>query len=94
MKTGEESLVNDFLSPEQLWNKTFAEQNNWREQWEVHVTREQPRYISGRRGCVAKVVNIDVSSGLMCSDPIARWSWKAETVSSHCIRVSLEGDNR
>lgn len=33
MKTGEESLVNDFLSPEQLWNKTFAEQNNWREQF-------------------------------------------------------------
>jgi type I restriction enzyme, R subunit len=33
MKTGEESLVMDFLSPEQLWNKTFAEQNNWREQF-------------------------------------------------------------
>jgi len=33
MKTGEESLVNDFLSPEQLWNKIFAEQNNWREQF-------------------------------------------------------------
>lgn len=31
VKTGEESLVSDFLSPEQLWNKTFAEQNNWRE---------------------------------------------------------------
>lgn len=33
MKTGEEGLVTDFLSPEQLWNKTFAEQNNWREQF-------------------------------------------------------------
>jgi type I restriction enzyme R subunit len=33
MKTGEEGLVVDFLSPEQLWNKTFAEQNNWREQF-------------------------------------------------------------
>jgi type I restriction enzyme R subunit len=33
MKTGEESLVTDFLSPEQLWNKTFAEQNNWREKF-------------------------------------------------------------
>jgi type I restriction enzyme R subunit len=33
MKTGEEGLVSDFLSPEQLWNKTFAEQNNWREQF-------------------------------------------------------------
>lgn len=33
MKTGDECLVTDFLSPEQLWNKTFAEQNNWREQF-------------------------------------------------------------
>jgi type I restriction enzyme R subunit len=33
MKTGEESLVNDFLSPEQLWNKTFLEQNEWRERF-------------------------------------------------------------
>lgn len=41
MKTGEEGLVSDFLSPEQLWNKSFpstgsgqsAEQNNWREQF-------------------------------------------------------------
>jgi len=33
MKSGEESLVTDFLSPEQLWNKTFAEQNDWREQF-------------------------------------------------------------
>mgnify|MGYP001481564017 FL=1 len=31
MKTGEEGLVTDFLSPDELWNKTFAEQNNWRE---------------------------------------------------------------
>ena len=33
MKSGEESLVTDFLTPEQLWNKTFAEQNHWREQF-------------------------------------------------------------
>ena len=33
MKTGEESLVTDFLNPEQLWNKTFAEQNEWREKF-------------------------------------------------------------
>lgn len=33
MKTGEESLVTDFLSPEQLWNKTFSEQNDWREKF-------------------------------------------------------------
>lgn len=33
MKTGEEGLVTDFLSPEELWNKTFAEQNQWREKF-------------------------------------------------------------
>ena len=33
MKSGKEGLVTDFLSPEQLWDKTFAEQNNWREQF-------------------------------------------------------------
>ena len=39
MKTGEEGLVTDFLSPDELWNKTFAEQNNWREQF-AHVPFE------------------------------------------------------
>ena len=33
MKTGEEGLVSDFLSPEELWNKTFAKQNEWREKF-------------------------------------------------------------
>ena len=33
MKTGKEGLVNDFLSPEQLWNKAYAEQNDWREKF-------------------------------------------------------------
>lgn len=33
MKTCEEGLVTNFLSPDELWNKTFAEQNNWREQF-------------------------------------------------------------
>ncbi len=33
MKSGKEGLVTDFLGPEQLWNKTFAEQNNWREKF-------------------------------------------------------------
>ena len=33
MKTGEEGLVTDFLSPEQLWDKTFAEKNEWREKF-------------------------------------------------------------
>lgn len=33
MKSGDEGVVSNFLSPEELWNKTFAEQNNWREQF-------------------------------------------------------------
>jgi type I restriction enzyme R subunit len=33
MKTGEEGLTTDFLSPDELWNKTFAEQNDWREKF-------------------------------------------------------------
>ena len=30
MKTGVEGLVADYLTPEQLWNKTFALQNQWK----------------------------------------------------------------
>jgi type I site-specific restriction endonuclease len=33
MKTGAEGLVTDYLTPEQLWNKTFAVQNEWREKF-------------------------------------------------------------
>jgi len=33
MKSGEEGLVTHFLSPDELWNKTFAEQNEWREKF-------------------------------------------------------------
>lgn len=33
MKTGDEGLVSDFMSPEQLWDKTFAEQSEWREKF-------------------------------------------------------------
>jgi type I restriction enzyme, R subunit len=33
MKTGKEGLVMGFLSPEELWDKTFAEQNDWRERF-------------------------------------------------------------
>jgi type I restriction enzyme, R subunit len=33
MKSGEEGLVTNFLSPDELWNKTFAEQNDWREKF-------------------------------------------------------------
>ena len=31
MKTGAEALVENYLSPDELWNKTFAVQNHWRE---------------------------------------------------------------
>jgi type I restriction enzyme R subunit len=31
MKTGVENLVADYLTPEELWNKTYAVQNEWRE---------------------------------------------------------------
>jgi len=33
MKSGQEELVSNFLSPEELWTKTFAEQNHWREKF-------------------------------------------------------------
>ncbi len=33
LKTGAEGLVDDYLSPEALWNKTFAIQNDWREKF-------------------------------------------------------------
>jgi len=33
MKTGAEELVANFLTPDELWNKTFAVQNEWREKF-------------------------------------------------------------
>jgi type I restriction enzyme, R subunit len=33
MLSGEERLVSNFLSPEELWNKTFSDQNEWREKF-------------------------------------------------------------
>lgn len=33
LKTGEEKLVSDYLTPEALWSKTFAVQNTWREKF-------------------------------------------------------------
>ncbi len=49
MKTGAESLVNDFLSPDELWNKTFSVQNDWREKFSAIPFEDksgtwQPRY--------------------------------------------------
>jgi type I restriction enzyme R subunit len=31
MKTAKEGVVSDYLTPDQLWNKTFASQNEWRD---------------------------------------------------------------
>ena len=33
MKTGKEEVVDSFLSPEELWNKTFSQQNEWRDKF-------------------------------------------------------------
>ena len=33
MKTGQEGLVKDFPTPDQLWNKTFDTPNHWRDQF-------------------------------------------------------------
>lgn len=33
MKSGAEALVERYPTPEELWNKTFAEQNDWREKF-------------------------------------------------------------
>jgi type I restriction enzyme R subunit len=33
LKTGTEGLVSGYLTPEELWNKTFLEQNEWREKF-------------------------------------------------------------
>ena len=30
MKTGKEGLVSKYLTPDELWNKTYAEENEWR----------------------------------------------------------------
>jgi type I restriction enzyme R subunit len=33
MLTGTEGLVDNYLTPEELWNKTFSDQNHWREKF-------------------------------------------------------------
>ncbi|MCK5154534.1 MAG: DEAD/DEAH box helicase family protein, partial [Spirochaetales bacterium] len=49
MKTGKEDLVSNFLSPEVLWNKTYTDQNEWRDKF-ANIPFEdksgtwQPRY--------------------------------------------------
>ena len=33
MKSGQEGVVTNFLSPQELWDKTYSQQNNWREKF-------------------------------------------------------------
>ncbi|MEA3446487.1 MAG: DEAD/DEAH box helicase family protein, partial [Bacteroidota bacterium] len=33
MKTGEEKLVDNFLSPDELWNEVYSDQNDWRDKF-------------------------------------------------------------
>ncbi|MEA3444525.1 MAG: DEAD/DEAH box helicase family protein, partial [Bacteroidota bacterium] len=49
MKTGEEKLVNDFLTPDALWNETYSVQNDWRDKFSSVPFEDksgtwQPRY--------------------------------------------------
>lgn len=49
LKTGAESLVENFLSPDELWDKTFSDQNHWREEFSCIPFEDksgtwQPRY--------------------------------------------------
>ncbi len=34
MKTGEEKIVADFSAPDELWNKTYSDQNEWKEKFD------------------------------------------------------------
>lgn len=49
MKTGKEGLVDTYLTPDELWNKTFAVQNEWRDKFsaipfeDINKTKE-PRF--------------------------------------------------
>ena len=33
LKTGKEGIVSNYLTPDELWNKTFSEQNEWRDKF-------------------------------------------------------------
>ena len=49
MKTGEEGEIADFPTPDELWNKTFSDQNEWKDKFnqilfEDGGTGKKPRY--------------------------------------------------
>ena len=39
MKTGKEGYVDKFPTPEELWNKTFSDQNEWKEKFNNKSSR-------------------------------------------------------
>ena len=49
MKTGEEKLVDNFLTPDELWNEVYSDQNEWRDKFSAVPFEDksgtwQPRY--------------------------------------------------
>jgi len=49
MKTGEEKLVDDYLSPQKLWSEVYSDQNDWRDKFSSVPFEDksgtwQPRY--------------------------------------------------
>jgi len=49
MKTGEEKLVDNYLSPDELWNEVYSDQNQWRDKFSSVPFEDksgtwQPRY--------------------------------------------------
>jgi len=49
MKTGEEKLVDNFLSPDELWSEVYSDQNEWRDKFASVAFEDksgtwQPRY--------------------------------------------------
>ena len=49
MKTGEEKLVDNYLTPEELWNEVYSDQNEWRDKFSSVPFEDksgtwQPRY--------------------------------------------------
>jgi len=46
METGNEGLIQQFPTPDELWNKTFNIENNWKEQFNAIPNKEiyKPRF--------------------------------------------------
>ncbi len=48
METGSEGELNQFPTPEELWNRTFAAQNNWRDRFAAVSFEDKGGYFQGR----------------------------------------------